>query len=136
MQYRPEDRDAFLQQPRIAVLATTGRDGRIHTVPVWYAWDGEVFRIITERGSAKHRNAARTGRAALCIDERSGALRYLTAEGPVTVQDPVSYEERLALHTHYRGADAAKQVVDRGGHERMVMLHLRPERWLPGGSRE
>lgn len=131
MTYDPEDRDAFLAQPRVAVLATTARDGRIHAVPVWYAWDGAAFRIITERGSAKHRNAARTGRATLCIDQREGALRYVTAEGAVTVQDPVSYEQRFALHTLYRGPEAAKQIVDKGGHERMVTLILTPEKWLP-----
>ena len=124
------DRDAFLLEARTAVLATTGRDGRIHAVPVWFLYDGAAFRIITARGSVKHRNAVRSGRATLCIDERSGDLRYVTTEGPVTVSDPVTYEQRLALHTHYRGADRAKQIVDRGGHERMVMLILRPERWL------
>jgi len=131
MTYAPDDRDAFLQQPRTAVIATAGRDGRIHAVPVWYSWDGSVFRIITERDSVKHRNAVRAGRATLCVDERDGRFRYITAEGPVTVQDPVSYEERLALHTIYRGPEAAKQIVDRGGHEGMVTLILRPERWLP-----
>lgn len=46
------------------------------------------------------------------------------------MQDPVSYEERLTLHTLYRGAEAAKRIVDQGGHERMVILRLRPEHWL------
>lgn len=129
--YQPDDRDAFLNQPRTAVLATGGRDGRVHAVPVWYDWDGAVFRVLTERGSVKHRNAARAGRATLCVDQREGGLRYVTAEGSVTVQDPVTYDERLALHTRYRGPERAKEIVDRGGHERMVMLILRPERWLP-----
>lgn len=124
-----DDREAFLRQPRTAVLATTGRDGRIHAVPVWFRWDGEVFRIITERGSVKHRNVVRVPRAALCIDDRE-RFTYVTAEGAVTVQDSVTYEERLALHTLYRGPERAKEVVDRGGHERMVLLLLRPERWL------
>lgn len=131
MTYQPADRDAFLQQPRTAVIATTRRDGRIHAVPVWYTWDGQVFRVLTERGSAKHRNIERSGRASLCVDERDGPFRYVTAEGTVTVQDSVTYDERLALHTHYRGAEAAKPIVDRGGHEKMVMLILTPERWLP-----
>lgn len=129
--YQPDDRDAFLQQPRTAVFATAGRDGRIHAIPVWFSWDGRVFRVITERGSVKHRNAVRSGRATLCVDQREGPYQYLTAEGTMTVQDPVTYEERLALHTLYRGAEAAKQVVDRGGHEKMVTLILTPERWLP-----
>ncbi len=126
----PAERDAFLREPRTAVLATAGRDGRIHTVPVWFSYDGSVFRVITERGSVKHRNAARAGRATLCVDERDGTLRYVTVEGPVAVQDPVSYEERLALHTLYRGPEKAKQIVDRGGHEKMVILILTPERWI------
>ena len=129
--YQPDDRDAFLNQPRTAVFATTNRDGRVHAVPVWYRWTGEVFRVITERGSVKHRNAVRSGRATLCVDQREGGMRYVTAEGPVTVEDPVTYQERLALHTFYRDPEAAKAIVDRGGHERMVMLVLRPEKWVP-----
>ena len=125
-----QERDAFLSEPRTAVLATTGRDGRVHAVPVWFGYDGSVVRIITERGSVKHRNVIRTPRASLCVDERDGAFRYVTVEGAVTVQDSVSYEERLALHTRYRGPEAAKRIVDQGGHERMVMLLLRPEKWL------
>jgi PPOX class probable F420-dependent enzyme len=126
----PTERDAFLSEPRTAVLATLTRDGRTHAVPVWYLYEGGAIRIITGRDSAKHRNVVRTGRASLCVDERDGRFRYVTAEGPVTVRDSVTYEERLKLHTHYRGAEAAKKIVDRGGHEGMVELVLTPERWL------
>jgi PPOX class probable F420-dependent enzyme len=125
----PDERDSFVREARTAVLATIDRDGRAHAVPVWFRWDGEVFRIITGRGSAKHRNATRSGRATLCIDERDGGYRTVTAEGSVEVIGDVTYAERLALHTHYRGAEAAKTIVDGGGHELMVLLLLRPERW-------
>jgi PPOX class probable F420-dependent enzyme len=124
----PEERDTYLAQPRNAVLATTSPDGRIHAVPIWFRYVGGAFLIITERGSVKHRNAARAGRAAICVDD--GKFAYVSAEGPVDVQDPVSYEDRLALHSLYRGAQAAKQIVDQGGHERMVILQLRPDRWF------
>ena len=124
----PGERDAYLSEARNAILATVGADGRVHAVPVWVRYEGGAFEIITERGSVKHRNAANARRAAICIDD--GKFAYVSAEGPVEVQDPVSYEERLALHTHYRGAEAAKRIVDQGGHERMVILRLRPERWL------
>jgi len=125
-----ETRDAFLRVPHTAVLSTVTKDGRAHAVPVIYLYDGATFRILTGRGTAKHRNIERTGRASLCIDERDGSMRYVTAEGPVAVEDPVTYEQRLALHTHYRGPEAARKVVDRGGHEGMVTLVLTPERWL------
>ncbi len=125
----PEERTAFLAAPYTAVLATVDPHGRAHAVPVWYRFADGAFRIITDRGSAKHRNIQRTGRATLCIDERDGAFAHLTAEGPVEDVGPVTYEERLALHTFYRGPERAKAIVDRGGHERMVLLILRPERW-------
>lgn len=124
----PDERDAFLRQPRNAVLATVDRRGRAHAVPVWFRFEQGTFRIITERGSVKHRNAALHGRATLCIDD--GRFAYVSAEGPVTVEDQVTYEERLALNTHYRGPEAARKIVDQGGHERMVLLILQPERWL------
>ncbi|MFN8526155.1 MAG: pyridoxamine 5'-phosphate oxidase family protein [Chloroflexota bacterium] len=118
---------AYLQTPRNATLATLGH-GRIHAVPVWFRYEAPEIWIITERGSVKHRNAAHSGRATLCIDD--GKFGYVSVEGPVSVRDSVTYDERLALHTLYRGAEAAKRIVDQGGHERMVMLVLRPERWI------
>lgn len=128
------DRDAFFSEPRTAVLSTVDAHGRAHAVPVWFRYVDGAFRIITDRGSQKQHNIERTGRASLCIDERDGAFRYVTAEGPVMVAGAVSYEERLALHTLYRGTERAKELVDRGGHERMVLLVLTPERWF--GQRE
>ena len=124
------ERDAFLATPRTAVLSTLSKDGHIHSVPVWYLYERGEFRIITGRGSGKHRNVVRSGRATLCVDEREGRIRYATAEGPVTVSNTVTFEERLALHTHYRGEEAARRIVEKGGHEGMVMLTLRPERWI------
>ncbi len=123
-------RDAFLTQPRTAIFSTISNDGRVHAVPVWYRWEAGVFRIITGRGSAKHRNVIRTGRGTLCVDERDGAIAYLTVEGPVRIEDTVTKEERLALHTIYHGPETAQKVVDRGGHEGMVLFVLTPERWI------
>ena len=122
-------RTAFLAAPRTGVLATVDASGRAHAVPVWYRFADGAFRIITDRGSAKHRNIERTVRATLCIDEREGAFAHVTAEGPVEIAGEVTYDERLALHAFYRGSERAKAIVDRGGHERMVLLILRPERW-------
>lgn len=125
------ERESFLSEPRTAVLATTGRDGMAHAVPVWFRYCEGTFRIVTGRGSQKHKNIERTGRATLCVDERDGSLRYVTVEGRVRVVDTVTADERLALYTHYRGRDRAEKAVARGGHEKMVLLLLTPQRWFP-----
>src|SRR5579883_406462 len=43
------ERDAFVNRPLTAVLATAWQDGRVHAVPVWYRYADGVFTILTER---------------------------------------------------------------------------------------
>jgi PPOX class probable F420-dependent enzyme len=124
----PEQREAFVARPLPAIIATVDAHGRAHAVPVIYLYENGEFMVITERNSPKVRNAARTGRATLCIDDRA-AFRYVTVEGPVRVVDPVTYETRLRLHTHYRGREAALKATADGAHDRMVALIITPERW-------
>lgn len=123
----PEERQAFITGPRVAVFSTADAKGRVHSVPVWFLWQNGVFEVVTDRDSQKHRNAVRAGRASLAIVD---GRKYVTAEGPTAVRDPISLEDRLALHIHYRGEEAARKVVANNRHEHMVILELRPERWL------
>lgn len=123
----PKERDEFLRGVRPAVLSTIGEDGRVHSVVVWYLWDGSVFMVLTDRGSAKERNVRRTGRATIVVHED---INYVSAEGAVEVRDPVSYEERLALWIRYSGEETARQVVTPGSSEKLVALVLTPERLI------
>ena len=125
----PGQRAQFAAKPQGAVFATVDDKGRTHAVPVIYLFEDGEFMVITERGSKKHRNAAASGRASLCMNGWP-QFRYVTVEGPVRVEDVVSYETRLRLHTHYRGEEAALKATADGAHERMVALILTPEHWL------
>ncbi len=126
-------RDLFLERPETGVLSTIAANGSVHSVPVWYRWDGESAHIVTGRDSVKVRNIRKTGRATLCVDRREGRLAYVTIEGPVEIVDPLTKEERLALRAHYQGEAEARAVVEKGGHEEMVLLLLRPEKWISQG---
>jgi PPOX class probable F420-dependent enzyme len=125
-------REEFLLEPRVAVLSTVGPLGTVHSVPVWFVWDGIAFRVIVGRGSQKHRNVQRTGRATLCIDHRERMqYRYVTAEGPVTVIDIVTDDMRRNLWRHYLG-DGAEKAMEASGTDasKNVCLVLMPERWI------
>jgi PPOX class probable F420-dependent enzyme len=124
---RPKERDEFLRGVRPAVLSTIGEDGRVHSVVVWYLWNGSVFTVLTDRGSVKERNVRRTGRATIVVHED---INYVSAEGAVEMRDPVSYEERLALWIRYSGEETARQVVTPGSSEKLVALVLTPERLI------
>ncbi len=124
-----DQRDEFLRRPNTAVFATVDAKGRAHAVPVWYLWTGEVFEIIGGKNSAKMRHVEANGRAALCVDERRKGAFHVTAEGPCELGDEATKAWRLKLHTHYRGAEAAANVVADDGHKGQRFMILRPERW-------
>ncbi len=136
MPFSPEQVDAFLRQANTAVLATVDASGRPHAVPVWYLWTGQRFEMIGGANSAKLRHIERNGRAALCIDRRDGRPAHVTAEGPCHLGGTATREWRRQLHTHYRGAQAAEQVVAGDGHLGQRFILLQPERWYGWGSLE
>jgi len=76
----------FARERHLATLSTLRADGTPHVVAVGFTWDVEagVARVITDTASVKARNIRRSGYAAVSqVDGR----RWLTLEGPATVQD-------------------------------------------------
>ena len=124
------ERDQLLDLPLTGVLSTLSSAGWIHSVPVHFYWKSGELRVLAERDSAKCRNARRNGRATLCVETTLGGndRRYVSAEGPVSVEESVSLEDLTALDGRYDRQDAAE--FDQGSYEDSVMLVLRPERLI------
>ena len=122
----PEERAIFLDTPRSAVFSSINAAGQVHSVLVWFLWDGETLTVLTERGSVKHRNVERRGRATIVVHEN---VAYVSAEGPVRVR-AVSPEERLELWTRYAGPEVAAEMVTEDTTAKMVALTLLPEHWI------
>lgn len=81
--------DAFLSERPIAVLATLGRDGYAHAVPVEVlVRDGKVYAWV-ESDSVKAANVKRTGKASMASYKGNtgtlvrGPARLLSADDPV-----------------------------------------------------
>ncbi|MCW6008692.1 PPOX class F420-dependent oxidoreductase [Micromonospora sp. CPCC 205371] len=88
-----EDFRRFWRERHLCTLTTIRRDGTPHVVPVGVTLDPEagVARVITSGSSRKARNAAATGRVAVCqVDGR----RWSTLEGQAIVRaDPEAVAE-------------------------------------------
>ncbi|MEH1125839.1 pyridoxamine 5'-phosphate oxidase family protein [Micromonospora sp. CPCC 206061] len=88
-----EDFRQFWRERHLCTLTTLRRDGSPHVVPVGVTLDPDagVARVITSGSSRKARNAAATGRVAVCqVDGR----RWSTLEGQATVRaDPEAVAE-------------------------------------------
>ncbi|HEV2782189.1 MAG TPA: pyridoxamine 5'-phosphate oxidase family protein [Actinophytocola sp.] len=130
-----EERQAFLAQVHVAVLAVAGADGRAPlAVPIWYDYQpgGEVT-LITERDSRKTELIRRAGRITLCVQGTALPYQYASAEGPITtIDDTVTIDQRWSLANRYLGPEGADAYIENtaGATERMVRIHMRPEHWL------
>jgi hypothetical protein len=122
------ERRALLALPLPAVFSTVAPDGSVHSVPVHFVFIGERFRFIAESASVKVRNARTSGRGTVCVTATvDGERRYVTAEGPVHIEEGVVQADLDALDLRYQRESPSAQDDDYAG---TVTVVLHPERWL------
>jgi nitroimidazol reductase NimA-like FMN-containing flavoprotein (pyridoxamine 5'-phosphate oxidase superfamily) len=127
-QMTPEEREALLGEPHIAVLATESGSGRPHLAPLWYRWADGAFTLATPTGSMKHRNLQARPRFTLCIDKRSWPYRSLIAECDVVAQAAQQgYPEEIAAR--YLDGDRLAGLLDRYRAIEWQVVRGRPTRW-------
>jgi len=104
----PADVDAFLAEPRDAVLSVVLPSGRAMGTPIWFRWVDGIARFQSPTTSAKTAALRATGRASLCVHEQPLPIaRYVTLEGPVREVDfDLDADIGAAAH-HYLGDGAA-----------------------------
>ncbi len=121
--------DYIDEQPRTAHLATVRADGRPHVSVIWVIRDGDEIVFTTWQTSVKAKNLARTGQAALSIDDFSDGS-YIAIEGTVTIDpDPDLVRHWAArLGGKYMGEDRAEEFGARNGIPGEVTCRLRPTR--------
>lgn len=85
----PEEITEFITQNRTATLATSGPDGGIHLVAMWYGIvDGEIW-FETKSKSQKAVNLRRNPRCTIMIEagDTYDTLRGVTIEGTAEILD-------------------------------------------------
>src|SRR3954468_14827784 len=77
--------------PHTGKVATVRADGRPHVAPVWFAVDddGSIY-FTTGADTVKGKNLARTGYAAMSIDDERPPFSFVTFEGPVELSDDMN----------------------------------------------
>ena len=103
----PAEIDAFLAEPRDAVLSVVLASGRAMGTPIWFRWVDGVARFQSPTTSAKTAALRATGRASLCVHEQPlPVARYVTLEGPVREVDFDLDADIGAAAQHYLGDGA------------------------------
>lgn len=127
------EREAFLADVHVGVLAIERADGPPLAVPVWYGYEaGGAVEVLTSASSLKGRLVSAAGRASLCAQQEELPYRYVTVEGPVEVEllGEMARAEIEAMAIRYLGEEMGRAYAAGGVAEDEIRIRISPERWL------
>ena len=134
-----EELRAYLAEGRTIQVASVGRDGRPHLVPMWYAVDDEGCVVFTTYGSSqKVRNLERDPRITLLVEDGAvyDELRGVMIEGEAEIVDDLDYTRDVMslVGAKYSGERRGDAAEDRSPPDRKraiakrVVVRVRPQR--------
>ena len=122
------EREAFLADVHVGVLAIDEPGRGPMSAPVWYLYDDGAVVMNIDGASVKAKLARAAGRASLTVQTEAAPYKYVTVEGPLTLEDG-AYEP-LKMAVRYLGEEFGKWYIEEYEHpESPVVLRLVPERW-------
>ena len=128
-----DDRDNFLNEVRVGVLAIERDDKGPLCAPIWYRYSTDVgFEIAMAYDSAKSLLLRRHGAATVCVQDEQLPYRYVTAEGEAVVELMTGEERDDVLRdiaVRYLGGELGNQYADAfPGHDE-AKVTIKPRRW-------
>jgi len=128
-----DERDNFLNEVRVGILAIERDDKGPLCAPIWYRYSVDVgFEIVMAYDSAKSVLLRRHGAATVCVQDEQLPYRYVTAEGEAVVELMTGEERDHVLRdiaTRYLGDELGNQYADAfPGHDE-AKVTIKPRRW-------
>lgn len=121
---------AFLDESRLAHLATSSRNGKPRVSPIWYVYEDEVFYFTTRLGRLKGKHIQKDPAAALSIATDERPYRAVCTFGKVEIvkDNRDKWLERISFRY---GKDEGKSWLAHAIRQpdRVVMM-LKPQRVL------
>lgn len=125
-----DEREAFLADVHVGVLAVERADGPPLASPVWYRYvAGGDVELLTEDESLKGRLLRAAGRAALSVQREQFPYAYVTVDGPVSWSEPAD-GDLLDIASRYLGPDGGRAYVENTPASDNVLVRITPERWF------
>lgn len=128
------ERQEFLSELHVGVLAIERADGPPLAVPVWYSYEiGGDVEVLTSGSSVKGRLAAAAGRASLCAQQEELPYKYVSVEGSAEVVALGAEESGAAvvpMAVRYLGEEMGRAYAANSVGPDDVVIRLRPERWF------
>ncbi|MFN0155547.1 MAG: PPOX class F420-dependent oxidoreductase [Gaiella sp.] len=130
--------DMRLGSTALARLATFRPDGMIHLTPIWFDWDGSVFRLTLGAGRVHLKNLAADSRVTILVDQ-DPRLEQGLAAGAWAIEcrgtAELSRDENLIRAVTHRvlekalGAADAEQYTEPIMAEGRTIVTIKPGDW-------
>lgn len=122
------EREAFLADVHVAILAIDEAGRGPLAVPVWYLYEHGVVLVFLDKDSLKARLLRAAGRATLTVQSEAAPYRYVSVEGPVVVEP--DQRDVLPLAIRYLGPQQGKSyAVANPADDGSAVARLTPEHW-------
>ena len=120
---------SFLDAPHVARLSVIDTNGYPHTVPLWYALDGDDIVMISDRHTRKVDFVAANPKASICIGGGEGAgsavaAGYLFKGDCRAEEDTGGKWLRLITHRYRTPKDAEKDIAQWSAELDIMVLRL------------
>lgn len=117
---------AFLEKPLLARMSTIDPDGFPHTVPVWFALDGDEIAIIAVRGTRKVSHIQANPKGALTVGGDSGDGGGYLLKGEFRIEEDPHDEWVRRLCCRYEPPEQAEQDIAAWADLDIVVLRFTP----------
>jgi nitroimidazol reductase NimA-like FMN-containing flavoprotein (pyridoxamine 5'-phosphate oxidase superfamily) len=128
MDMTTEEREAFLQDVHVGILAIARAGKGPLALPIWYQYeDGQVF-IGMSGTSLKAKLLRKAGRATMTVQTETAPYKYVMVEGPVEVL--AEQRDDYEMASRYLGPELGKWYAENNpSTAESVVVRLTPETW-------
>ena len=121
-----EDLDGFLEEPRVAVLATHWADGSVLLSPVWQEWRDSGFQVWIVVDDVKERHLRRDPRASIVVAESGYPMRAVEVRSTARLLEEDAEQTAVRIASRYIGPEHGRAYVE--AHARKHEVFNRHER--------
>lgn len=123
-----EERDAFLADVHVAILAIDEPDRGPLAMPVWYLYENGEVLIGMDGNSLKARLIRAAGRATLTVQTEVAPYQYVSVEGPAVVE--ATQRDDFEMASRYLGREMGRWYADNNAStDESVVVRITPEHW-------
>lgn len=129
MEMTTEEREAFLADVHVGILAIARVDKGPLALPIWYQYEGGDIIIGMDGDSLKAKLLRKQGRATMTVQTETPPYKYVSVGGPVTIEP--AQRNDLSMASRYLGLEMGKWYADNNpSTDASVIARLTPQRWV------